>query len=476
MCGITHLFKLWVLGLFKGERARVDACHKGTGKVLRQMLGKTRVMRPGLWVRLVMLIASMTLALVANALVMPSAPASASTQPTDSLASATPKPPPNVVDAQTLTPQELAAQVKAADALRADLMKSSAEVAATNARLERISAEANTLLATLSTAQIAQVDAETEAGSQRARLVELGVEVQDAQDALGQLASDAYMRGGGPLADVTAIFEALTSRSASQNSDSLATVHYLVDARARLFNRLMTLRSEQVTTSANAEATRVKAVAAAKTAADAKSKLDGVIAEQRTALQGFQAAQASQVSRAAGVRGTLLRSADPLAAAADKRLSEALQGQDFKFLFDNSSSCGKDDPANFANGQLPASALCPLYSAPGESLRRDAAIAFNAMSNAFQVQTGSALCVSDSYRSYSEQVAVKLELPGLAASPGRSQHGLGRAVDLCGGVQSFSAPAHLWMQRNAPLFGWFHPAWAEPSGALPEPWHWEFAS
>jgi hypothetical protein len=30
------------------------------------------------------------------------------------------------------------------------------------------------------------------------------------------------------------------------------------------------------------------------------------------------------------------------------------------------------------------------------------------------------------------------------------------------------------MLVNAPLFGWFHPAWARPNGTLPEPWHWEF--
>ena len=60
-------------------------------------------------------------------------------------------------------------------------------------------------------------------------------------------------------------------------------------------------------------------------------------------------------------------------------------------------------------------------------------MAFNAMSNAYQKQGGSALCVTDGYRSYAEQVAVKLARPKLAASPGTSQHGLGLAVDLCGG-------------------------------------------
>ena len=440
------------------------------------MVGKTRAIGRDPWIRHPMLSAGTVLALLAGGLVMPATVASASLQPTPPVASAVPQPTPTVVDAETLTPQQLADQVKAADALRADLMKSSAEVAATNARLELISAQANTLLAQLSIARTAQVDAETVAAAQNARLLELGIEVQAAQDALGQLASDSYMLGGGPLGDISAILEALTSPSASQNTDSLATVHYLVDGRARRFDRLESLRTDQVTTSASAAAASIRATAAAKTAAQAKAQLDGVIAEQRTALEGFLAAQTAQVGRAIGLRGGLLRSADPAAAAADRRLAEALQGQDFKVLMNDSSSCGKDDPANYPNGQLPASALCPLYAAPGQSLRRDAAIAFNAMSNAYQLQTGSALCVADAYRSYAEQVAIKLERPGFAAKPGTSQHGLGLALDLCGGVQNFSAPAHLWMQRNAPLYGWFHPAWAEPSGVLPEPWHWEFAS
>ena len=457
----------------------MESVQKASGGHRQSMVGSSRVIEPRLLTRHLVLMASMVLALVA-ALAMPAAPASAAPTPTPTptptAASAHPRPTSLVVDAETLTRQQLTHQVEAAEALRAELMKSSAEVASTNARLERISAQANTLLAVLSAARIAQAEAESEATSQRARLVELGKEVVGAQDALGRLASDAYIRGGGPLGDLTALFEALTSPSASQNTDSLATVHYLVDARARLFRRLQSLRSEQVTTSAAAEANSLKAAAAAKTAAEAKSKLDGVIAEQRAALEGFRAAQAGQVGRAAGLRGSLLRSEDPLALAADRRLAEALHGQDFKLLTDDSSSCGKDDPANYANGQLPASALCPLFAAPDQSLRREAALAFNAMSNAYQQQTGSALCVADSYRSYVEQVAIKLERPGLAATPGTSQHGLGLALDLCGGVQNFSAPAHLWMQRNAPLYGWFHPGWAEPSGVLPEPWHWEFAS
>jgi LAS superfamily LD-carboxypeptidase LdcB len=73
------------------------------------------------------------------------------------------------------------------------------------------------------------------------------------------------------------------------------------------------------------------------------------------------------------------------------------------------------------------------------------------------------------------QVDVFRRKPGLAATPGRSQHGWGLAVDLCGGVQTFGSEPHLWMQLNAPAFGWHHPAWAGQRGSRPEAWHWEFS-
>lgn len=427
-------------------------------------MAEGRIVRQCLDIRHFLVVAGVATALVASALVASAAPASADVRPT-----------PPVMDAQTLTPHQLTEQITAADALRADLMRSSAEVAAANTRLEQLSAQANTLLANLSVARTTQTGAQTEAATQRVRLIQLGVDVQSAQDALGRLASDSYIRGGGPLGDMAAILEALTAPSADQNTDSMGTVQYLMDGRARAFDRLRSLRSEQVTTSARAEAAEQRAAAAAKTAAAAKSALDIVIVDQRAALTGFQAAEAAQVGRAAGLRGALLRSEDAGARAADRRLAQALEGQNFTLLIDQSSSCGKG-LVDYPNGRLPASVLCPLYAAPGESLTRDASMAFNAMSNAYQRQSGSALCVTDSYRSYAEQVAVKLASPKMTATPGRSQHGLGLAVDFCGGVQNFATPAHLWMQRNAPLYGWFHPAWAEPSGVLPEPWHWEFAS
>jgi len=97
------------------------------------------------------------------------------------------------------------------------------------------------------------------------------------------------------------------------------------------------------------------------------------------------------------------------------------------------------------------------------------------MAKAYAAEFGSPLCVTDSYRSLGEQVRVYAAKPKLAAHPGTSNHGWGTALDLCGGIESFGTTQHAWMLTHAPLFGWFHPGWAEPTGSKPEPWHWEFA-
>ena len=128
-----------------------------------------------------------------------------------------------------------------------------------------------------------------------------------------------------------------------------------------------------------------------------------------------------------------------------------------------------------ANGFLPASALCPLAGAPGHRLRAEAAADFARLSAASLAERGTGLCVTDSYRSYDAQVDVFARKPQLAAVPGTSRHGLGVALDLGCGVESFGTEAYRWMQANGPRFGWVHPAWARPGGSMPEPWHWEHA-
>jgi hypothetical protein len=138
------------------------------------------------------------------------------------------------------------------------------------------------------------------------------------------------------------------------------------------------------------------------------------------------------------------------------------------------AQCRTSSTAGQSNGQLDPASLCGLWKAPGQRMRTDASRWFNRMSVYHWRTTGKPLCVTDSYRSYARQVDVYQRKPGLAAVPGTSRHGWGLAVDLGCGVAQFGSPAYKWMQANARRFHFVHPSWAEPSGSMPEAWHWEY--
>ena len=161
--------------------------------------------------------------------------------------------------------------------------------------------------------------------------------------------------------------------------------------------------------------------------------------------------------------------------AAAARLSGAKAQQQAARIRATALASCSGSAAGAANGFVPSTALCPLAGAPGHALRADAAAAFDRLNAAAVAERGAPLCVNDSYRSYAQQVSVFARMPRLAAVPGTSRHGFGVALDLGCGVERFGSEAYRWMKANGPRFGWVHPAWAEPGGSLPEPWHWEFA-
>ncbi len=129
------------------------------------------------------------------------------------------------------------------------------------------------------------------------------------------------------------------------------------------------------------------------------------------------------------------------------------------------------------NGKIPSSALCALNAAPGLQLECGAAAAYNDMDAAFAARFGHPIGITDGYRSYEEQVQCRAEKGNLCADPGTSNHGWGKAVDIGGyGVNTGAGEAYDWLKANAGNYGWVHPAWAEPGGSKPEPWHWEYGS
>lgn len=131
--------------------------------------------------------------------------------------------------------------------------------------------------------------------------------------------------------------------------------------------------------------------------------------------------------------------------------------------------------SGFSNGQIPLDRMCAPTWDSVERFRCDARESLTALNAAYRATFGVNLPITDSYRSYDEQVLLKQQKPSLAATPGTSIHGWGLAADLGGGINVFGSAQHNWMRANANRFGWYHPAWAQFYGSLPEPWHWEYA-
>ncbi len=417
----------------------------------------------GLW-------AAATIALPALA-TSAAAQAPSSTSPTSAAATTSPAGAAKD-DPQQLTPEELARQVKRAEELRAQILGAGADIKAAVTALEKSTAKANKALQAYSTAQNKERDALAEANRQETIAAALQAQLDDGRRNLRNWAVDVYTRGGN-WAESLAFLDAL-SKSARESSNPLSDLNYLTDNRIRTVEDLRRVTVEQKIASMNADAARAtaqEAAAEAKAARDASRK---AVAGQRKELVALKAAHQKHIAEAGPLAGLLLGSGDDSSVGAAKSLIDALKAADVDVSDLMLTPCSSNTTA-YPNGQYPLAALCKLVGSPDEYLVPRAAAAFNAMSKAYAEATGRLLCVTDGYRSFAEQVIVKAERGPWAATPGTSEHGFGRAVDLCGGVQDYSNPAHLWLVQNAPLYGWFHPDWAAQGGRLPEPWHWEFA-
>ena len=120
------------------------------------------------------------------------------------------------------------------------------------------------------------------------------------------------------------------------------------------------------------------------------------------------------------------------------------------------------------NGELPDSLLCDIWG--GQQLRADAAVTLAELNYQFKSEFGRNLCITSSYRTLSEQYVIKRKRGYLAATPGKSFHGWGLAIDLCDG--DYRGTAREWLDKNAATYGWVNPDWAK--SRIYEPWHWEY--
>lgn len=371
-----------------------------------------------------------------------------------------------------LTKEELQRQIARAEALRAEILKGGADIAAAMTKLDKATAKANAALEAYAKAKTEGRDARLKAKLQSETARNLQERLDKAREGLREWAVSAYTQGG-PLAEQLGYLDAL-SKDADKASNPLSDLNYLTDNRIRSVEDIREIAVAQKRASMDADAERDKAVAAEAKAAKAKKIATDLVEDQQAGVDEVRRLHQERIAEVAPIAGLLLGSGDEDAISTSERLTDALSEYDITIKDLSTKPC-TENTGVFPNGQIPPSHLCPMIGSNDEFLVPDAAAAFNAMSKAYAEETGSLLCVTDGYRSYAEQVAVKASRGPWAATPGTSEHGLGRAVDLCGGVQDYSAPAHLWLKQNAALFGWFHPSWAEQGGTLPEPWHWEYA-
>jgi len=132
--------------------------------------------------------------------------------------------------------------------------------------------------------------------------------------------------------------------------------------------------------------------------------------------------------------------------------------------------------AGQTNGALPSSMLttvnnCMVARSAANSLRELLKAATAAKVNLYG---------GSCYRDYAGQVAAREAwceqgACQMAAVPGTSNHGWGKAVDFGSNVgMTFESASYKWLKEFGWIYGWNHPAWAEPTGAAPEPWHWEW--
>jgi hypothetical protein len=399
-----------------------------------------------------------------------SAPATSTGKP-----SPTPAPAPPGDGEDALTREQVATQVAQAKQLRGALVESDAKLGALGQRLAEAAVKAAAALERSRAAQLAQQSATEALRSQVEQLAHAQAEAATSQLDMARWARNAYVAGG-TLSSYQGWITVLQSDAVGDVSHDLAVLEHMGVLNGQELDRLRSAVGRHETVARLAAAAARTAAAAATEAKAAKAQADALLEEQRAVLAQLQAEQLRTVGSAEATRDALMHSknADALAAAA--QLSAALRNQRAGTAVPiDPEQCKGLSTGGYANGAIPAAALCPVWGAPGQMLRGDAARAFTALSRQYAKAFGRPICVTDSYRSRGQQVVLYATKPNLAARPGTSNHGWGTAADLCGGVQSFGTAEHAWLLSNAPLYGWFHPSWAQPGGSRPEPWHWEYA-
>ncbi len=208
-------------------------------------------------------------------------------------------------------------------------------------------------------------------------------------------------------------------------------------------------------------------------AATLTSSVSAAAAQVTQARSAWQAAQAAAVQAAARAAAKA-RAATPSATPSLDPCRTTYTGPPFWTSVPTATGDG-------SNGNLPASAMTALsWTTDSHGTRfyllTPAAQALERLDVAFRAAFGHDLDIDLAYRDYATQVAMRAALGTVAAVPGTSPHGYGKAIDVpelpC--QYGWSSPQRAWLLAHGPSFGWVQPAWALQNGSGPEYWHYEY--
>lgn len=389
------------------------------------------------------------------------------------LAAPTPTPPPVAVAPPVASPLPSASPTISAADVQQALNRQQAALQQEKARLNDSTVAAAALLQASQTAQRAAQAAAATARVEARRLVQAREQTTRSRERLSSYAGSLY-RTGMVDARMVVLAAAVAAPDVSSLASDLRLAQQVGKHQSDTLDAMRTAQQQQAAAAQRSSRAASASRAASLRAGVAKAAADRVVADLQRRVQERRKAVAltGMALVDAEHREAMLAAAERIAQQRSRPPEAALQGASVPRP---AATCKGKSLEGYDNGRIPADALCLLWGTYQQMLRADAAAAFDAMSHEYALTFGAPLCVTDSYRSYAEQVSVKSVKPELAAVPGTSNHGWAVAVDLCDGIESFGTPTHTWMQANSMRFGWFHPDWAEPTGTKPEPWHWEFA-
>ena len=357
--------------------------------------------------------------------------------------------------------------------LEAEAARQAAALAATELARSVADAAAAAALEGYQQAQRRSEQAARDAKAQAAAAKAAEVATAEAERALSRYIGSMYRNGVGD-SRLSALTSLVDAPDPNRLFGGIGLAQRVGERQDDAVQGLATAEAEQRAAAERARLAGEAAVAASKEAEAAKRVADAAVTEAARRVVQARGALALTKDAVDGARAreARLATAEGIARERSGIPSEAIDGA---FANRPAGECQGASTSGYPNGQIPLSALCPLWGPAGQLLRADAAASFTAMSRAYAEVFSAPVCVTDSYRDLPSQIAVAAAKPALAAVPGTSNHGWGVAVDLCDGVQRFGSPQHEWMRANAMAFGWFHPNWAQQGGSKPEPWHWEFA-